>query len=163
LKAIEIQVPLAGSDGEVCWEELLFAEEHVTRIYQDILKFPSGRLLEVTRTPHPTRVVQVVPDLRVVSSHLASLLGRKFSYTETGRLERGVYRFRAVPSIYGNVAFAEGTTAVSADATSLNVRLRVEARVPLVGGAVEEAVLAIFSDAWLRLKPYAKKHIRPNS
>jgi hypothetical protein len=160
LKSIEIQVPLAGSDGDVCWEDLLFADEHVTRIYEEILKFPSSRLLQVTRSPQPTRVVQVVPDLRVVSGRLASLLGHKFSYTETGKLENGIYRFRAVPSIYGNAAFAEGTTTLGTDSTSLHVRLRVEARLPIVGTAVEEAVLAVFSDAWLRLKPYAKKHVR---
>jgi Protein of unknown function (DUF2505) len=149
------------------WKKCLFDETYNTKLYADVLRFPGAKMLELsTEGAVWRRRLHIDPPVTGLPGPVAKLLGDAFSYTEDGSFDTATkrYTFTVTPSVAADKTKTSGEswceTAVDGKTTTLVTRLRVEVKIFMVGGLVEEKILKDFRVSLDQAAPFITQHTK---
>lgn len=145
--------------GQDYFEKCLFAEGYATKLFIDTLKFPGAKVLLLDRTGSIwKRRVHIDPPLAGLPGPVTKLIGDSFSYVEEGTYDPKAqrYTFTVTPSTAADKTKTTGESWVESThgKTVLCTRLRVEVKIFMVGGMVEEKIMKDFRASFDAAAPF---------
>lgn len=157
-------------DEDTFWSKCFLNEEFTTKLYLEELKFPAFKLAEQKDDAGAiTRKAIVDPPLVGLPGPMKKALGDSFSYTESGRFDKGTkrYTFTIVPSALGDKAKTTGEIyceKLGDKKIARIAKMHVEVKVFMIGSMIEEKIVAdmkssyekaaAFTNRWVREKGY---------
>lgn len=137
----------------------LFNETYNLKLYQEVLKFPGVKVLELQNTGDQwKRRLQIDPPLTGLPGPVVKIIGDKFSYIEEGTFDSKTkrYTFKVTPSSAGDKTKTAGESWFEDDASgcTLITRLAVDVKIFMVGGMVEEKILKDFRSSLEQSAPF---------
>jgi hypothetical protein len=141
-------------DAATFWRHF-FDPELARRLYVEGLEFPAYTTVRQHETATTIeRTVTIEPKL-TIPAPLARVFGSSFRYTEEGVFDRptATWRWKMIPGTLPDKVRVTGTLRVVSIATTRVARevdIEIEARVPLLGGLVEDTFKRQLSAGWER-------------
>ena len=152
---------------ETFWNKVNFDKEMNQKMFLEALGFPKYELLELRESDTEIfRRVVTAPKIDLPGA-IRKLVGSNFHYNEEMRYDRktGIATFKTIPSTLAEKFLSEGTMRMEAlgpNRCRRTTDFRVEAKIPLLGGTIENITEktvrdgydkgAVFMNKWIREK-----------
>ena len=141
------------------WSKCILSEQYSTKLYLEFLKFPGFKWLGiVTADGKTTRKLHIDPPVTGLPGPVKKIIGDSFSYIEEGTFDPTSkrYAFKVTPSTAADKTTTTGEAwcEEQGDKTVLFTRLKVEVKIFLVGGLVEEKILGDFKASLQAATPF---------
>ena len=140
-------------DEKTFWEKCTFDEEFNRRLFLEHLKFPGWKCAQEDDGKKIHRKVHVDPPIGNVPGPVKKAMGDKLSYIEEGTYDRSTqkYVFTAIPSTMADKTKTTGelyTEKLGDKRIARIAKLKVEVKVFMIGGMIEEVILRDMKDSY---------------
>jgi hypothetical protein len=149
------------------WHKCMLSEEYSTKLYLEFLKFPGFKWLSMSQSgDKTTRKLHIDPPVTGLPGPVKKVIGDSFSYVEEGTYDAATkrYSFKVTPSTAADKTTTTGEAWCEdvGGKTVLFTRLKVEVKIFMVGGLVEDKILSDFKASLQAAAPFinswAKQH-----
>lgn len=143
-----------NTDEDTYWSKCVFDEAFCREMYLEALKFPGWKVLESKDDENKlTRRVQVDPPVASLPGPVKKVIGDRLSYTEEGTFDKKAkrYKFRVIPSTLADKTTVTGELwceKLGDKKVARVCKIHVEVKVFMVGGMVEDRILADLRDSY---------------
>jgi hypothetical protein len=154
------------TDEDTFWSKIVFDEQFNKKMYEGGLKFPKWQLLDVKEDDAKiTRRVQVEPPVKDLPAAVKKVVGDRLAYTEEGTFDRKAkrYAFKVIPSTMPDKTKVNGELWVEkiSDKKIRRVcRISVEVKMMLVGGMIEDRIMADLRSSYDGSTAFTNQYIR---
>ena len=156
------------TDEDTFWAKLVFDEAFNKKMYEGGLKFPTWKLLEQKDTDTSiSRRVQVEPPTGDLPGPVKKVIGDRLAYTEEGTFDKKSkrYSFKVKPSTMGEKTKVSGEMwceKIADKKIRRLCRISVEVKVFMVGGMVEERIIADLKTSYDKGTAWINQYIKDN-
>lgn len=154
------------TDEETFWSKIVFDEAFNKKLYEGALKFPGWKLLETKEDDAKiTRRVQVDPPIGDLPGPLKKVIGDRLAYTEDGTFDKKAkrYSFKVTPSTLADKTKVTGELwceAIGDKKIRRLCRISVEVKVFMVGGMVEDRIMADLRASYDNSTKYTNEYLK---
>jgi hypothetical protein len=148
------------------WGKCHFDPEYNRRLYLEHLKFPGWKLVETkTEGDKTSRRVILDPPVGALPGPVKKLIGDSLSYTEVGTYDKstGRYKFTVTPSTMADKTKIEGEIwceKIGEKKIRRTAKIRVDVKVFMVGGLVEEKVMGDLKNSYTTAAPFTNGFVK---
>jgi len=156
------------TDEETYWSKCVFDADFNKKLYIDGLQFPVWKLLESKDDDAKLwRRVQVDPPVGNMPTAVKKVIGDRLSYVEEGTFDKKTkrYSFKVVPSTMTDKTKVIGEMWVEKAGEKKITRftkINVEVKIFMVGGLVEDRILADLRTSYEKGTSFTNKYIKEN-
>jgi hypothetical protein len=135
-------------DEDTFWSKIMFDLDFNKKLFEGVLKFPSWKQLDVKDDDAKiVRRVQVDPPTGDLPGPVKKVIGDRLAYTEEGTFDKKTkrYTFKVTPSTLSEKTKVSGELwleKLGDKKVRRNVRINVEVKVFVVGGMIEDRIVA---------------------
>ncbi len=153
-------------DEDTYWWKICFEEAFNKAMYVEDMKFPEWSLLEQKQDDDKlTRKVRVEPETKDLPGPVKKVLGDRLKYVEEGTFDKKTrrYTFKVIPSTLAEKTKVTGemwVEKISDKKVRRLARISVEVKVMLVGGMVEDKILADLRTSYERGSAFTNEYIK---
>jgi Protein of unknown function (DUF2505) len=154
------------TDEETYWWKVVFDESFNKKMYEGALKFPKWQLLEMNDGPDVlTRRVQVEPPVGDLPGPVKKVIGDRLSYIEEGTFDKKTkrYRIKVTPSTLTDKTKINGEMWCEpreGNKVTRICRMSVEVKVFMVGGLVEDKIVADLRASYEQGTTFTNSYVR---
>lgn len=156
------------TDEDTFWSKIVFDEAFNKKLYESALKFPKWQLLDSKEDDNKiTRRVQVDPPMGDLPGPVKKVIGDRLGYVEDGTFDKKTkrYSFKVTPSTMAEKTKVNGELWVEkiGDKKIRRLcRISVEVRVFVVGGMVEDRIMADLRSSYDNSTKFTNDFIKEN-
>ena len=156
------------TDEDTFWAKCVFDADFNKKLYIDTLKFPQWKLLDSKDDDAKlTRKVQVDPPTGSMPGPVKKVIGDRLSYVEEGTFDKKSkrYSFKVTPSTLAEKTKVAGEMWVEKLGEKKIARcckISVEVKVFMVGGMVEDRILADLRASYDKGTAFTNQYIKDN-
>ena len=156
------------TDEDTFWSKIVFDEAFNKKLYEGALKFPKWQLLDSKEDDNKiTRRVQVDPPMGDLPGPVKKVIGDKLGYVEEGSFDKKAkrYSFKVTPSTMAEKTKVSGELWVEKIGDKKLRRLckiSVEVKVFVVGGMVEDRIMADLRSSYDNSTKFTNDYIKEN-
>ncbi len=156
------------TDEDTFWAKIVFNEEFNKKLYEGALKFPGWKLLDSKEDDLKiVRRVQVDPPVGDLPGPVKKVIGDRLAYTEEGTFDKKAkrYSFKVTPSTMAEKTKVSGelwAEKIGDKKIRRMCRISVEVKVFMVGGMVEDRIMADLRSSYDNSTTYTNQYIKEN-
>jgi hypothetical protein len=156
------------TDEDTYWAKCVFDADFNKKMYLDALKFPQWKLLDSKDDDAKIwRKVQVDPPTGDMPGAVKKVIGDRLSYVEEGTFDKKTkrYAFKVTPSTLAEKTKVAGEMWVEKLGDKKIVRhtkISVEVKVFMVGGLVEDRIIADLRSSYDKGLTFTNQYIKEN-
>jgi len=156
------------TDEDTFWAKCVFDADFNKKLYIETLKFPQWKLLDSKDDDAKlTRKVQVDPPTGSMPGPVKKVIGDRLSYVEEGTFDKKSkrYTFKVTPSTLAEKTKVAGemwVEKVGEKKITRCCKISVEVKVFMVGGMVEDRILADLRDSYDKGTAFTNQYIKDN-
>jgi hypothetical protein len=156
------------TDEATFWSKVFFEERFNKELFEGSLGFPSWKILDTKEDDSKiTRLVHVDPKLGDLPGPMKKALGDRFSYKEEGTFDKKTkrYTFKVAPSAMADKTKMGGeiwVEPISDKKIRRCCRAYAEVKVFMIGGMIEDRILADIKTAYDSGAGFTNKFIKDN-
>jgi len=156
------------TDEDTFWAKIVFNEEFNKKLYEGALKFPGWKLLDNKEDDLKiVRRVQVDPPVGDLPGPVKKVIGDRLAYTEEGTFDKKAkrYSFKVTPSTMAEKTKVSGelwAEKIGDKKIRRMCRISVEVKVFMVGGMVEDRIMADLRSSYDNSTTYTNQYIKEN-
>lgn len=156
------------TDEDTYWAKCVFDADFNKKMYIDALKFPQWKLLDSKDDDAKIwRKVQVDPPTGHMPGPVKKVIGDRLSYVEDGTFDKKTkrYAFKVTPSTLADKTTVAGEMWVEKLGDKKIVRhtkISVEVKVFMVGGLVEDRIIADLRSSYDKGTAFTNQYIKEN-
>jgi hypothetical protein len=156
-----------GCDPDTYWEKCVLSDDYNKSLFLEGLKFPRYRLLEQKDQGNTVfRKVEVEPLLVGLPGPVKKVIGDSLSYVEEGTYDRTTKRYRFTSTPNGSLKGKATTSGEMycekvGDKQCVRVsKLRVEVKVFMVGGLVEDRLVGDLKTSYAKAAEFTTRYVK---
>jgi hypothetical protein len=156
------------TDEDTFWSKICFDEAFNKKLFEGALKFPGWKVLESKEDDTKIlRKIQVDPPVGDLPGAVKKVIGDKLAYTEEGTFDKKAkrYSFKVTPSTLAEKTKVSGelwVEKISDKKIRRMCRMSVEVKVFMVGGMVEDRILADLRSSYDNSTSFTNQYIKDN-
>ncbi|MBX3211644.1 MAG: DUF2505 family protein [Labilithrix sp.] len=156
------------TDEDTFWSKIVFDEGFNKKLYEGALKFPGWKLLDSKEEGDKiVRRVQVDPPVGDLPGALKKVIGDRLAYTEEGTFDKKTkrYSFKVTPSTMADKTKVSGelwAEKIGDKKIRRMCRISVEVKVFMVGGMVEDRIMADLRASYDNSTAFTNQYIKEN-
>jgi hypothetical protein len=156
------------TDEDTFWSKIVFDEAFNKKLYEGALKFPGWKILDSKDDDAKiTRRVQVDPPVGDLPGPVKKVIGDRLAYTEEGSFDKKAkrYTFKVTPSTTAEKTKVSGEMwceKISDKKIRRVCRISVEVKVFVVGGMVEDRIMADLRSSYDNSTTFTNQYIKEN-
>jgi hypothetical protein len=156
------------TDEDTYWAKCVFDADFNKKLYIDALKFPQWKLLDSKEDDAKIyRKVQVDPPTGDMPAAVKKVIGDRLSYVEEGTWDRKTkrYSFKVTPSTMAEKTKVAGemwTEKLGEKKVVRITKINVEVKVFMVGGLVEDRIIADLRSSYDKGTVFTNQYIAEN-
>jgi hypothetical protein len=156
------------TDEDTFWSKIVFDEAFNKKLYEGALKFPGWKILDSKDDDAKiTRRVQVDPPVGDLPGPVKKVIGDRLAYTEEGSFDKKAkrYTFKVTPSTMAEKTKVSGEMwceKISDKKIRRVCRISVEVKVFVVGGMVEDRIMADLRSSYDNSTTFTNQYIKEN-
>lgn len=156
------------TDEDTFWSKIVLDEGFNKKLYEGALKFPAWKLLDSkSDDAKVTRRVQVDPPVGDLPGPVKKVIGDRLAYTEEGTFDRKAkrYSFKVTPSTMAEKTKVSGEMwceKISDKKIRRMCRISVEVKVFVVGGMIEDRIMADLRSSYDNSTTFTNQYIKDN-
>ncbi len=153
-------------DEDTFWTKCVFDADYNEALYLQVLGFERYEQVGFSDDGETIRrAVHASPKMPAVPEVVKKVLGNSLAYVETGAFSRKArrYTFTAIPTALAGKATTTGSIAVEMLGPRIlgrTVNLTVDVRVFLVGGLIEDQILASLRESYERAASFTDEWVK---
>jgi hypothetical protein len=157
------------TDEDTFWSKIVFDEAFNKKLYEGALRFPGWKLLDSKEDDAKiVRRVQVDPPVGDLPGPVKKVIGDRLAYTEEGTFDKKTkrYAFKVTPSTLAEKTKVSGelwVEKIGDKKIRRMCRISVEVKVFVVGGMVEDRIMADLRSSYDNSTTYTNQFIRENA
>lgn len=157
-----------NTDEDTYWARCVFDEDFNKKLYVEALQFPVWKVLDSKDDEAKTwRKVQVDPPTGNMPSAVKKVIGDRLSYVEEGTFDKKTkrYTFKVTPSTLAEKTKVAGEMWIEklGDKKVARItKITVEVKVFMVGGMVEDRILADLRSSYDKGTTFTNQFIAEN-
>jgi hypothetical protein len=154
------------TDEETFWSKVCFDAPFNKKMYEESMHFPSWKVLDSKEDDAKlTRKVHVEPQVGDLPGPLKKVIGDKLAYTEEGTFDKKArrYTFKVTPSVMPEKTKVNGelwVEKIGDKKIRRMCRISVEVKVFMVGGMIEDRIMADLRSAYDRSESFTNAFIK---
>lgn len=156
------------TDEDTFWTKIVFDEAFNKKLFEGALKFPGWKVLESKEDDAKiVRRIQVDPPVGDLPGPVKKVIGDRLAYTEEGTFDKAAkrYSFKVTPSTMADKTKVNGELwieKISDKKIRRMCRISVEVKVFMVGGMVEDRIMADLRSSYDNSTAFTNQFIKEN-
>lgn len=164
MATVTLRNPLDCSP-EAYFEGCLYDASYVTRLFNDVLKFPGVEVLEITKDGDVwKRRVKVMPPMTGLPGPVKKLVGDSMTYVEEGSydVKSKRYHYTVIPGAGAEKTKTTGESwcEIENGKTILVTKFTIEVKIMLIGGKIEEKIIEDLKTSLDQATPFIASFVK---